>query len=243
MRVSRLFVEMELRSGEKLVLDDDAAHYVRTVLRLKKDSAIVLFNGRGGEFQANLIEVGRKQVIAEITQWIDRSVESPLWVEFGLAISRSERMDFAVQKSVELGVNRITPLQTERCVVQLKDEKAEQRRLHWQKIAQHAAEQCGRTSIPEIAPIEDLSSWLGRQSGLKLMLDPLSEKTLMDFSPGDGKVTLLSGPEGGFAQHERELAAALGFNGVKLGERILRTETAALAAIAGVQTLWGDFNR
>ena len=150
-------------------------------------------------------------------------------------------MDLSVQKAVELGVNHITPLLTERCVVQFKGEKKPQRLLHWQKIVQHAAEQSGRTVLPELTAIEELQSWVGGQQGLKVFLDPYADMSLANMTPTAMKVTLLTGPEGGFANHERDIATAAGFIPVRLGSRILRTETASLAALAAVQMLWGDF--
>jgi len=150
-------------------------------------------------------------------------------------------MDLTVQKAVELGVNHITPLLTERCVVQFKGEKKPQRLLHWQKIVQHAAEQSGRTTLPPLLEVEQLQNWVGNQQGLKVFLDPYAETTLSELKPETMKVTLLTGPEGGFSNQERDAAKASGFIPVRLGSRILRAETASLAALAAVQMLWGDF--
>ncbi len=241
MRVSRLYTSVPLASGKQIGLDDENGHYVRTVLRLKKDAEIILFNGAGGEYLGTVAEVSRKTVLIQINKWIERNVESPLLVTLGLGISRGDRMDLSVQKAVELGVNQITPLLTERCVVQFKGEKKPQRLLHWQKIVQHAAEQSGRTTLPELAGIEHLQQWVDKQQGLKIFLDPYAEATLADINPVDMHVTLLTGPEGGFTHQERDCAKAAGFMPVRLGSRILRTETASLAALAAVQMLWGDF--
>jgi 16S rRNA (uracil1498-N3)-methyltransferase len=241
MRVSRLYVDLPLALNEQVELDDDSGHYVRTVLRLKKDDAIILFNGKGGEYICELGEVTRKTVLIRVKSWSDRSVESPLQVKLGLGISRGDRMDLSVQKAVELGVNRITPIISERCVVQFKGEKKTQRLQHWQKIAQHAAEQSGRTVLPELREIAALQNWVSNQQGLKVFLDPYADKSLAELQPYDMKVTLLTGPEGGFTDQERSTAKAAGFIPVRLGNRILRTETAAIAALAAVQMLWGDF--
>ena len=241
MRVSRLYTTATLSTGKTIELDEDNGHYLRTVLRLKKDTDIILFNGNGGEYLGSISEVSRKAVLIDIKQWIERSVESPLIITLGLGISRGDRMDFTVQKAVELGVNHITPLLTEHCVVQLKGEKRPQRLLHWQKIAQHAAEQSGRTLVPPLMDIHHLQHWVGQQQGLKVFLDPYATTSLAELSPINGQVTLLTGPEGGFADQERELAKAAGFIPVSMGKRILRTETASLAALAAVQMLWGDF--
>jgi len=243
MRVSRLYVSQPLTSGQQTVLDDDNAHYVRTVLRLSKDDKIILFDGLGGEYLSVLLEVSRSRVRVRIEHYQGCTVESPLTVFLGLGISRGDRMDLSVQKAVELGVNCITPLQTERCLVQLHEERKSQRLQHWQKIIQHAAEQSGRTLLPELMPVADLHQWVGDQKGLKIFLDPYAEASLADLTPENRQVTLLTGPEGGFADHERSRAKAAGFIPVRLGSRILRTETASLAALSAVQMLWGDFGR
>lgn len=243
MRISRLYTPTPLVTGKCIELDDDSGHYVRTVLRLRTDDSIILFNGHGGEYLCTVAEVSRKTVSIAVEQWRDRSVESPLQVSLGLGISRGDRMDLTVQKAVELGVTRITPLLTERCVVQFKGEKKTQRLLHWQKIVQHAAEQSGRTALPPLLEIESLQNWVSGQQGLKVFLDPYAETTLMALKPETMKVTLLTGPEGGFSDNERDLAQASGFIPVRLGARILRTETASLAALAAVQILWGDFGK
>ncbi|MEN8259916.1 MAG: 16S rRNA (uracil(1498)-N(3))-methyltransferase [Pseudomonadota bacterium] len=243
MRMTRLFIPQPFASGSRIELDHDSAHYVRTVLRLKAGASVVLFNGEGGEYSAILLEVSRKTVSAEIGPWNGREAESPLRVEVGLAISRGERMDFAVQKAVELGVCAITPLMTERVVVQLKGDRRGQKRAHWQRVAQSAAEQCGRNVVPPVGEPAELADWLSLGKGLRLFLDPHSENNLRQLIPGDeGHITLLAGPEGGFSGHERAMAVSAGFTSVRLGPRILRAETAALAALAAVQSLWGDFS-
>jgi 16S rRNA (uracil1498-N3)-methyltransferase len=243
MRVSRVYTSAALTLDKQVELDEENGHYVRTVLRLKKDTEIILFDGKGGEYLCTVSEVSRKSVIIAVNKWLDRSVESSLLVTLGLGISRGDRMDLTVQKAVELGVNFITPLLTERCVVQFKGEKKPQRLLHWQKIVQHATEQSGRTILPVLTEIEQLQFWVGRQNGLKVFLDPYADLTLIDVAPVDMKVTLLTGPEGGFSAQERDIAKAAGFIPVRLGSRILRTETASLAALAAVQMLWGDFGK
>lgn len=242
MRISRLYSNQALSLDKQIELDEDNAHYVRNVLRLKKDQAITLFNGQGDEFLCTLAEVSRKRVLVDINEQIKRTVESPLKIILGLGISRGDKMDWAVQKTVELGVNNITPLITERCVVKFKEDKKQQKLLHWKNIVQHATEQCGRTILPELYKIETLQLWVQRQKGLRVFLDPHAKKTLRELSPTQMQVTFLSGPEGGFSNQERELASNAGFIPVRLGPRILRTETASLAAISAVQMLWGDFS-
>ena len=241
MRISRLFIPNQLKTGQQIELQDENAHYVRNVLRLKKSQAITLFNGQGGEFLCTLNEVSRKKVLLEINQHIRCSTESCLNITLGLAISRGDRMDWAVQKSVELGVNTLTPLITERCVIKFKGNKKQLKIQHWKNIVQHATEQCNRTILPLVNEIESMQNWLRLQHGLKLFLDPGAEKSLAELSPINNHITLLSGPEGGFSQHEKESAIMAGFIPVRLGNRILRTETAVLAAISATQILWGDF--
>ncbi|AEF99202.1 16S rRNA (uracil(1498)-N(3))-methyltransferase [Methylomonas methanica] len=241
MRVSRLYVNAPLNVGGRIELDEEAAHYVRSVLRLKQGEAMVLFNGQGGEYLSCFSEVSRKTVRLEIEQFSDRDVESPLAVTLGVGISRGDRMDWAVQKAVELGVTQLTPLFTERCVTKLNDDKKQQRLRHWQHIVQHAAEQSGRTRVPAMDEIAELSEWVCRQQGLRVFLDPYATRSLADCQPENNQITLLSGPEGGFSERERQIAKAAGFVPVRMGARILRTETAVLSALSAVQTLWGDF--
>ncbi|WP_446808737.1 16S rRNA (uracil(1498)-N(3))-methyltransferase [Methylomonas sp. 2BW1-5-20] len=241
MRVSRLYVAGALNVGGRVELVGDAAHYVRSVLRLKQEQSIMLFNGRGGEYLGRFSEVSRKIVRVEIEQFVDRDVESPLAIRLGLGISRGDRMDWAVQKAVELGVTQLTPLVTERCVIKFNDDKKLQRLQHWQHIVQHATEQSGRTVCPMLGEVADLADWAGAQQGLRVFLDPYAELSLADLEPENSCVTLLSGPEGGFSEQERIIAKAAGFVPVRMGARILRTETAVLSALTAVQTLWGDF--
>ncbi len=240
MRVPRLYLPLPLQQGAFVRLDEEAAHYVRTVLRLQKHAVLTVFNGHGGEFVARLIEASRRATDIEIGEWNARDTESPLATHMGLGISRGERMDWAIQKAVELGVSRVTPLITERTVVQLKGERRPQKRAHWQKIAQSACEQCGRTMLPAIEELSSLSDWVKLRQGLKLFLDPNGKQSLKALTPTDGNVCLLSGPEGGLSNTERALAVEAGYTPVRLGLRILRTETAALAALAAIQALWGD---
>ncbi|MEQ1531402.1 MAG: 16S rRNA (uracil(1498)-N(3))-methyltransferase [Methylococcales bacterium] len=241
MRISRLYVATALAEGKCIDLPEEAAHYVRTVLRLKSDQDIIVFNGAGGEFVSTVQEISRKTVSIAIKHKQEQDNESPLQIVLGLGIARGDRMDFAVQKAVELGVTHITPLVTERCVVQFKGDKKPQRVLHWQKIVQHACEQSGRCVLPELIEIEQLEHWLSGQQGLKVFLDPYAQTSLADLKPEHMLVTLLTGPEGGFSDREREAAKQAGFIPVRLGSRILRTETASLAALSAVQMLWGDF--
>ena len=244
MRVSRLYVTNTLQTGQILALEEDSAHYLRTVLRLQKQTQVILFNGQGGEYRCTLLDVNRKKVSLSIDEKIERSVESPLKVSIGMGISRSDRMDMAVQKAVELGVYQITPIITQRCNVVIKKEKLEQKCRHWQKIAQHAAEQCGRTLVPKIHPIIPFNAWIENQSQsvLKLFLDPFSQTALTQLKNPQNEIIFVTGSEGGFCEMEKQTAIAHDFIPICLGQRILRTETASLAALSAVQLLWGDFS-
>jgi 16S rRNA (uracil1498-N3)-methyltransferase len=233
MRISRFYLPQSLSPGATIQLEADNAHYLRTVLRLKK-------GGKGGEFPATLVEAHKDAVSVALGDFNPREAESPLHTRLGLGISRGERMDLAIQKAVELGVSAITPLFTERCVVRLDEGRKDQRLGHWRKVAQSACEQCGRNRLAEVCEPIELESWVEHQTGLRLFLDPKGGKCLRELPPPQGPVCLLSGPEGGFAEHERVVALQAGFIALRLGPRVLRTETAALAALAAIQTVWGD---
>lgn len=241
MRLARLFLPLEFQPGEEVELPEERAHYLATVLRLRAGSELVVFNGEGGEFAAEVMAVSRRGARVRVGSPRAGDRESPLRVHLGLGISRGERMDLVIQKAVELGVSAITPLATARSVVKLDAERRMSRRDHWQKVAQSAAEQCQRTRVPEVAEPQPLDVWLAAGRGLKLLLDPLGRHTLKVLSPPpDAEVRLLSGPEGGFSAEERDQAHAAGFLSIRMGPRILRTETAAIAALTAVQLLWGD---
>lgn len=240
MRISRFYLPQALNPGATIRLDDDSAHYLTTVLRLQKGTELTVFNGEGGEYPALLAEVHKGAVSVVLGEFNPREVESSLRTHLGLGVSRGERMDIAIQKAVELGASAITPLFTERCVVQLDEARKDQRLRHWRRVAQSACEQCGRNRLAEIFEPMKLEGWAERQAGLRLFLHPEGGKCLRELPPPEGPICLLSGPEGGFAEHERDWAVKTGFIALRLGPRILRTETAALAALAAIQTVWGD---
>ncbi len=241
MRISRFYLAQTLSPGATIQLSDESAHYLRTVLRLKKGAELVVFNGDGGEYPASVAEVHKEAVRLALGAFNPHETESPLRISLGLGISRGERMDLAIQKAVELGVSAITPLLAERCVVQLDEGARKAQRLrHWRKIVQSACEQCGRNRVPEVFEPLQLDAWTERQSGLRLFLDPYGTLSLRELPPPGGPICLLSGPEGGFSGNERKAAITAGFMAIRLGPRVLRTETAALAALTAIQTLWGD---
>jgi len=240
MRSSRLFIPAACTAHSRISLDEDSAHYLRTVLRLKKGSSLIVFNDTDQEYPAIVIEAHREGVCLELGASLYRSVESSLPVHLALGISRGERMDLAIQKAVELGVARITPLFTEHCVVRLDEARRGQRRIHWMKIIQAACEQSGRNRVPGLGEPQALREFLTHRPETGLFLDPEAAAGLSAMAKPQGTLVLLSGPEGGFAAHERQAAVAAGYIPVRLGPRIMRSETAAIAALAAAQCLWGD---
>lgn len=245
MRISRVLVPSHYEPFGELTVQGETSHYLKTVLRLKKGYRLVIFDGQGTECEAIIEGFGRDMTHLRLgsPKVLDR--ETPLKVSLGLGISRGERMDFAIQKAVELGVQRISPLLTEFCVVRLDDEKKELRRAHWLRVIQSALEQCGRNQTPRIDPPILLDDWLEspKDPGPLLMLTPNATQGLKEMLPTPNSLTLLIGPEGGLSGAEVERALARGHQPVHLGPRILRTETAVIAALSAVQTLWGDLGQ
>lgn len=242
MRHPRIHHAAPLISGSSVQLRDTAANHVARVLRLPPGAPLILFNGEGGEFEARIETVDKRRVTVRVGNHNPRECEPPLDLWLAQGISRGERMDYTVQKAVELGVSRIIPLFTERCGVQLGGERLDKRVQHWQAVAVSACEQSGRNRVPEIAAPRALHEWLTEPAaGLVLVLDPEADNTLGPLPVPAGPVSLLIGPEGGLTDHEILLAKQTGYTGLRLGPRILRTETAAVAALAALLTRWGDF--
>ena len=242
MRVTRVFLPQSLVTGESIQLNDEAAHYMLTVLRLKAGYSLVVFNGEGGEYQATITELGRKKSLTLlIGEFQSRNSESPIDTTLAIGISRGERMDYAVQKAVELGVTTISPLLTEYCVVKLDPQQAERRHRHWQRIVEHACEQCGRTIVPCINHPVNLFDWLVQpREGCQLLFDPDQNKDLGAVKTIDQQFHILIGPEGGLSDRECVQANTAGFQSVSMGPRVLRTETAVVAALTSLQLRWGD---
>jgi 16S rRNA (uracil1498-N3)-methyltransferase len=239
MRLSRFFVDAPLSLGDH-ELPEAQAHYISRVLRMSEGDAVQLFDGSGQEFRASLLEVGKKRVVVQVTETFAGQVESPLQIHLGQGLSRGERMDWAIQKATELGVNEITPIFSERCEVRLKDERADKRLQHWRQVAISACEQCGRSRVPVIHPPLLLADWLKQaEADLKLVLHPVAEPLVSHAKPGS--LAFLIGPEGGLTDGEVERAQGAGFHSARLGPRVLRTETAPVVALAVAQQLWGDF--
>ena len=241
----RIYQNSPLIVGETVQLSDDAFGHLIRVLRLTDNASIILFNGQDQcDYQATLVKVGKKSAQALLMTQQKISNESPLQIHLGQGISRGDRMDFTLQKSVELGVNKITPLFTERCGVKLSGERLAKKRAQWQKIVISACEQSGRSFIPEVAKPMILTDWLNEQtSSLKLNLHPRASHSIMTLATAEKnieKVRLLIGPEGGLSDDEIAQASKAQFQEVLLGPRILRTETAALTAITTLQCRFGD---
>ncbi len=240
MRVSRFYTQQQLADRKTVELDEQTSHYICRVLRLKTGLPLILFNGDGHDYHAVLDRAGAKQACVNILRAEQTSRESGLHITLGQGISRGERMDFVLQKSVELGVNAITPLWTGHSQVQLHGRRLEKRLSHWQGVVRSACEQSGRSVLPELGSACLLSDWCTKSNApLQLVLDPGADISLGELAPAN-RIRILIGPEGGLDAGETELAVSAGFKRVRLGPRVLRTETAALAAISAVQTLWGD---
>ena len=243
---TRLFVSRHAINGDVAELEGDRARYLGRVLRLRVGDDVAIFNGSGPEWAATITAMTKGTVTLELGERIESATESPLKIHLVQGISRGERMDYVVQKATELGVKRITPVLTEYGVVKLDEKRAAKRREHWEGVAASACEQCGRTRLPLIDGPLALKDWFGARpvsTDLDLILAPGATTPLAGIKPPDTKVCILIGPEGGFSQIEYEDAEVAGFKAVSLGPRILRTETAAVAALAVMQTNWGDLGR
>lgn len=241
MRIPRVFTEQNLLSGEQIELEESASHHLSKVLRMQAGRELILFNGAGGEFAATIHEVSKKHVTVSVQEHSVDNRESPLELELAIGISRGERFEWVLQKATELGVTKITPLITERTEVKVGGDRQEKMHDRWQHILVSACEQCQRNLLPQLSAPIQISDWLPTvNSDLRFVLHHRDSQRLpADKTPIS--VTLLIGPEGGLS--EREIAHALeqDFNALTLGPRVLRTETAPVAAISLVQYLWGDF--
>jgi 16S rRNA (uracil1498-N3)-methyltransferase len=244
--VPRLHLPLHLEDRAVLELDVRAAHHVTHVLRLRPGAAIRVFDGQGHEHEAMLREVRRTQVTLEVGRAAASISEPPLAVTLAQGIPRGDRMDLILQKTVELGVTAVQPLWMARSHTRAGNERLVKRMRHWQGVVISACEQCGRATLPVLAAPAEYRSWLnnGPRHGWRLLLDPEARQTLGDLRrPGAGdSILLLAGPEGGISAGETAQAESAGFTAVRLGPRILRTETAAMAMLAGMQVLWGDMH-
>jgi 16S rRNA (uracil1498-N3)-methyltransferase len=242
MRLTRVYVESSLVPDTDLVLPEAAAYHVARVLRLREGATIAAFDGSGSEFRCEVLEVRGDDVRVRVGARTAGLAESPLRITLVQAVSRSERMDWTLQKATELGVRSIAPVLSARSVVRLDDRQAGRKLRHWQAIVAAACEQCGRSTVPEVRPPQELSRFLAASArdGQRFVLSPTGPSSLAGLSSVGTRVELLIGPEGGFDDVELERAAAAGFVPVRLGPRVLRTETAGIVALTILQALWGD---
>jgi 16S rRNA (uracil1498-N3)-methyltransferase len=241
MRIPRIYHPEFIAAGSQIALSEDAANHVGRVLRMGAGQAIQLFDGSNQVFEAEITQADKKSVRVNVLSAETDDRESPLHIHLGQVMSRGEKMEFTIQKSIELGVSLITPLFSERCGVKLDAERLNKKLQQWQKIAIAACEQSGRNVIPEIRPAMDLEQWCAEEeSGLKLNLHPRASASINTLPQPVERVRLLIGPEGGLTADEIAMTARYAFTDILLGPRILRTETTALTAITALQVRFGD---
>ena len=238
----RFYCAQPLSLGQVIELPDQVARHVY-VLRLAPGDFVTLFNGEGGEYTATVSSIGKKSVSVEVKAFSPREAELPYAVTLAQALPEASKMDWIVEKSVELGTSVIQPLAAQRCVVRLTSERAAKKTAHWQGIAVAACEQSGRNRLPHLAEPVDFNDWIGqRDLHLRILLTPRAEQSLSDWArhhPPQA-VTLLIGPEGGFTKQEEGLARAHNVLALSMGARVLRTETAGLAALSALNAVWGE---
>ncbi|NOU41762.1 MAG: 16S rRNA (uracil(1498)-N(3))-methyltransferase [Methylotenera sp.] len=240
----RFFTNSPLALNASVQLSESAATHATRALRLNVGDTAIMFNGDGFDYDCELISIKKNTVIANITGATKVNNESPLNITLLQAVSSGDRMDFTIQKAVELGITCIQPITSQRSVVKLSAERAEKRTEHWQNVAISACEQSGRAVVPNVFPPMSLERWLSRNpiaTATRIQLNPVGAKRLAEMQKPTAEIQLLIGAEGGLSQGEIDLATAQGFQSIVLGPRILRTETAALTAISVMQSVWGDF--
>jgi 16S rRNA (uracil1498-N3)-methyltransferase len=243
----RFHVAAALATGDTLSVPDDVVRHMH-VLRLQRGEAVVLFNGDGGQFEAELIELDKRAAIAKIGAFELREAESPYHVTLAQGIAGGDKMDWLIEKAVELGVGSMVPLSAARCVVRLAGERATRRHAHWQALVRAACEQCGRNRLPDIAPAQEIGEWLAAlptsaPGELRLLLSPRAKLAFADLpaSAPEGQVRVMVGPEGGFSGAEEEMAIGCGFTPLGLGPRVLRAETAGIAMLSALAARWGGW--
>lgn len=244
MSKNRFFSPDKLTLGATVQLPASAAIHAARVLRMAEGDNAILFNGDGFDYICTLTTVKKSAVSAKVTDRVAIDNESQLNITLLQGISSGDRMDYTIQKAVELGVNQIQPIATERSVVKLNPERAAKRLAHWQGVVHAACEQSGRAFVPQVAAPVSLSQWLTKNpqnNASRILLNPVGAKRLAALTKPNGEIQLLIGAEGGLSPNEIDIASMNGFQSIILGPRILRTETAALAAMASMHTVWGDF--
>jgi 16S rRNA (uracil1498-N3)-methyltransferase len=242
MRVTRVHVGLPLAADTDLLLPEAAAYHVARVLRLREGATLTAFDGSGHDFRCEILAIKGDEVRVRVVERTAGVPESPLKVTLVQAVSRGERMDWTLQKATELGVRAIVPVLSARSVVRLDERQAEKKVRHWQAIVAAACEQCGRSVVPEVRSPCDLAHYLASatREGQRLVLSPTGPASLAGLNSLGTRVELLIGPEGGLDDVEFERAAAAGFVPVRLGPRVLRTETAGIVALTVLQAMWGD---
>lgn len=241
MRIPRFFFHGDLIIDSNIELPSELAHYMANVLRLKVGTPIVLFNGNGSDYPAEIVDIQKRKASVLINAQISLCVESPLHLHLGQGVSKGDRMDIALQKAVELGVTEITPVITENCNVKLDEERWQKKHIAWQKLIISACEQSQRNVIPTLHRAANIQQWLGQSSSLnKIILAPGSKTYLSGLARPQKGFRLLIGPEGGLSEQEVYTAQQVGYTAVNIGSRILRTETAAIASLSILQALHGD---
>lgn len=239
MFIPRIYYPHPLEINKTIPLTPEASHYIAKVLRLKDKEKIIFFNGQGGEY-IGYIKLQGKAVFASLDEFIDSKTESPLYIELGQGISRSERMDYSIQKTTELGISHIMPLQTMRSIVKLDEQKKSKRQQHWQRIAISACEQSRRTQVPEISLPQPLKDWVNTDfDGTSIFFDTTSSVPLNTIAK-QARFRIAIGPESGWSDEETNLLRSHNFQAISLGPRILRTETAGVVALSLIQGLFGD---
>ena len=241
MRLTRSYIDAPLRAGAEVALPEDVAAHLLRVLRLALGDACVLFNGDGHDYDARIVHLGKREARAQVVAARRVDNESPLRITLLQGIARGEKMDLILQKATELGVAGVLPVDSERSEVKLDAARAAKRLAHWRGVVVAACEQSGRATVPPVEPPQSLAQGAARRTGRGLILDPFAD-TPVGALQGAGwrECTLAIGPEGGWSPRDRQQLVAAGFEGIRLGPRVLRTETAGIAAIAALQALLGD---
>ena len=242
MRLNRVYCDRTLAAGHEVELPESAAYHVARVLRLRSGAPLVAFDGSGHDYRCEIVAIEGDTVRVAVGERTPGLRDSPLGITLVQAVSRGERMDFTLQKATELGVRAIVPVISARSVVRLDERQAERKLRHWKAIVAGACEQCGRSTVPEVRSPIDFSRFLASatREGQRLVLSPAGPASLAGLASTAARVELLIGPEGGLDDAELEAAARAGFSPVRLGPRVLRTETAGIVALAVLQALWGD---
>jgi 16S rRNA (uracil1498-N3)-methyltransferase len=240
----RIFCDTRLGPGAQFSLPQDAANHVGKALRLHVGDSIVVFDGGGGEYDATILRIDRGRIDVKLGAFRDVVREAPMAVGLVQGLPEADKMDWILQKSVELGVAWIQPVVCDRSVVRLSGDRAARRQSHWQRVAIAACEQCGRDRVPEVRATLAFRDWAAQPSqATRWMLSPYADEALVAQSAPPGPVELLIGPEGGLSERELDIAGIVGFTPLSLGPRVLRTETAPIVALSAMQSLWGDFRR